>query len=288
MADLDNAQRYSENEALERVYRTLRGDVLDDTPETLSGPQRPSNETISRIAELLQNSLPGETLTLPTSVMTALNNQFPDPGVAYSFGAPDGAVYLGPSGSFALQGNATVWDDLRFPSTVFAKAGSSDPGFAVFKTYVSGSHGVYLYWFDASAEEELYMVAQMPHDWKIGSVIKPHVHWVPAANGTGSVSWGLEYTWASLNQAYGTTNIIYGNTTTAGFSNVSGSISYLTPLPAITGTNQLLSSMIALRLFRNATSMAGSGDTYPNDAGLLEFDIHYEKDSLGSNEEFTK
>jgi len=46
-----------------------------------------------------------------------------------------------------------------------------------------------------------------------------------------------------------------------------------------------LSSMILWRISR----IGGSGsDTYPSDARLLEFDIHYQIDSLGSNEEYIK
>lgn len=46
-----------------------------------------------------------------------------------------------------------------------------------------------------------------------------------------------------------------------------------------------LSSIILWRISR----IGGSGsDTYPQDARLLEFDIHYQIDSLGSNEEYEK
>ena len=276
MADSDVAQRYDVREALDRIYRLLRGDILsNDAPDSLSGTRRSTNEIASRLAELMQNSLPGETFTLPL-------------GHNYRFGQGDNYLNISSSGTLSLHGNATVWDDLRFSAVSSKLGGSKDPGFAVFKTNASGSQGVFTYWFDDDAEEEIYLIAQMPHAWKAGSLISPHVHWTPAANGTGTVSWGLEYSWANVNSVFPSTSTIYGNQVLGSHVNISGSVHYLTELSAITGTSKTLSSMIVMRLFRNATGAGSSGDSYANDAGLLEFDIHYEMDGLGSESEYTK
>ena len=73
----------------------------------------------------------------------------------------------------------SVFDDLRVPVTSATKGGTKDPGFTVYKKDVGDtSQGVFLYWFDKLAEEELYFTAQFPHTWD-GGDITPHVHWVP-------------------------------------------------------------------------------------------------------------
>lgn len=62
-------QRYSEEESVQRIYRLLKGETLsNDAPETLTGDKLSTNESLSRIAELLQGSLPGEAASLPSSI----------------------------------------------------------------------------------------------------------------------------------------------------------------------------------------------------------------------------
>lgn len=265
-------QKYNSREAIDRIYRVLRGDVLSDVPNTLTGEIKSTDEVLSRLAELLQNSLPGEQFTIPHT----------------KIGSSDDYVEISASGTISFNGYATVWDDLRFPIETTKLSGVRDPDYALFKYNGTGSTGVFIYWFSPTSEEEVFVSAQMPHSWKMGSVIHPHVHWTPAANGTGTVSWGLEYTWANIDGVFGGTNFAYGNTPSNGFVNISGSVHYLTPISGITGTSYDLSSMLLMRLFRNATGGGGSGDSYPSDAGLLEFDLHYEMDSFGSNELYEK
>lgn len=192
------------------------------------------------------------------------------------------------SGHVTLQGTATVWDDLLVPAISTKLGGSKDPGFAVFQTNGGGSQGVFLYWFDATAEEELYFIVQMPHCWKEGSTIYPHVHWVPATTSDGDpasqkVRWGLEYTWSNMGSTFGNTTIIYGEDHSPSDANVVASKHYLTDIngtSGITGTGQTISSILVCRIFRDATH---ANDTYEHDAGLLHIDFHYEIDSLGSN-----
>ena len=46
-----------------------------------------------------------------------------------------------------------------------------------------------------------------------------------------------------------------------------------------------LSSMLICRLYRDP---ADAADTYPQDVAFLQFDVHYEIDSLGSETEYGK
>jgi len=53
----------------------------------------------------------------------------------------------------------------------------------------------------------------------------------------------------------------------------------------IDGTGKTLSSMLICRLYRDP---ADAADTYPQDVAFLQFDVHYEIDSLGSETEYGK
>lgn len=176
---------------------------------------------------------------------------------------------------------STAWDDLRVPVNATNIGSANDPNFAQVLTNGSGSQGVYTYLFSASAEEELFFSVQLPHAWKEGTDIEPHVHWFPTTTNTGTVRWGLEYTWASVNGTFGNTTIIYVNDAADG----TAFKHQLADFAAISATGQTLSSMLMCRIFREAGNVA---DTYTGDVGLLEIDFHHRIDSLGSLSEYVK
>lgn len=191
-----------------------------------------------------------------------------------------------------LEGTATMWDDLRVPVLSVRVPAVGGPGFAKMRDdgNLTPSTGVFTYWFDKNTEESVFFMCQMPHHWKQGSDIECHVHWTPASNALAAtdVCWGLEYTWANINGTFPTTSFLYGDEQSNGPTEVVSRYKhYLTELGTITGTGKTLSSMLVCRLFRDATG-AGGTDDYNDDAGLLEIDFHYEVDSLGSKEEYTK
>lgn len=65
--------RYNAVEALNRILRTLQGKALTvDTPEVVTGDVLNYENALSDLSELLDNSLPGETLTLPAAVTAAI------------------------------------------------------------------------------------------------------------------------------------------------------------------------------------------------------------------------
>ena len=85
-----------------------------------------------------------------------------------------------------FEGNATVWDDLR----VSLDKGSSSASLE----YVLGNPGPQIWYFrNNEGLEMMSFVVQLPHSWKEGSTIFPHVHWLPKADKTGNVQWNLDY-----------------------------------------------------------------------------------------------
>ncbi|HUW48455.1 MAG TPA: hypothetical protein VMW36_06915 [Patescibacteria group bacterium] len=173
---------------------------------------------------------------------------------------------------------ASVWDDHRFPSLSLTKGGVRAPDLIKFKDD-GESTGVFTYHFDKTTEEELFFIAQMPHRWKLETDLHPHVHWTPIDADTGTVKWGLEYTWQSISGVYGNTDIISGIQT----ANGTAYTHHYLNLPDISATGKGLSSILVCRVFRESAN-----DTYDADAALLEIDFHYEIDTMGSAGETMK
>ena len=69
-------QRYANSESLNRILRSLLegSDIPSDVPNTLPGELLSIDEALSDLAELLFDSLPNQTLTLPESVRDAMGN----------------------------------------------------------------------------------------------------------------------------------------------------------------------------------------------------------------------
>ena len=185
----------------------------------------------------------------------------------------------------------SYWDDVRIDATATKLEGSKDPQFTKFQDNGSGSQGIFCYYFDADAEEEIYFNVQIPHNYKFGTDLHPHVHWAPSRGGTAGqvVSWGLEYSFKEIGDTFVNTSIIYGNAHTPADSSLVHYKHYLTEIDVISGSSiDTVSSMLCCRLFRNATGAGSSTDDFGYDAILLEFDLHYEIDTPGSRDEYVK
>lgn len=150
-----------------------------------------------------------------------------------------------------------------------------------------GSRGVFGHHFDPQFTQEVYFDVQLPHSYKEGTSIYPHVHWSPKVNGNtdDQVVWGLEYTGSSVGSIFGTTTIISGVERFPGDSAPVAYKHYVTRLGEIPASDFSISTMLKCRLFRVASSPS---DTFDFDVVLHEFDIHFVLDALGSDEEFEK
>jgi len=180
-------------------------------------------------------------------------------------------------GSLRFEGNATVWDDLRVPG-LRAKTNASAPDLGAF----GPSGNLLTYRFDGAATtEQVYFTLQMPHSWKQGSTLYPHIHWAPTDTNSGNVKWQLEYSWANIEGTFGaptTISVTDGADGTAWKHQIAA-------FSALSAAGKTISSMMVCRLFRNPTD---GSDTYAYDAAFLEFDIHYQIDTIGSRQEYIK
>lgn len=187
-----------------------------------------------------------------------------------------------------LTGTATTWEDLRIPGFSVKLTGSSPPDLM---TNFGPSSNIDYYAFDgATTLEQVYISLQMPHAWKEGSTIYPHVHISPTStNGSDTtprvVRFTLEYVWASVNGTYGNSALL--DMDTAAFVPNTSLWKHIMCVngTGIAGTGQTISSILMCRLYRDPGATA---DTYPQDVALLSFDLHYEVDALGSEAELVK
>ncbi len=205
-----------------------------------------------------------------------------------SIGDGTNQATIAADGTLTLEGEATVFTDLNVPVFATSNSSSNPPSPARLQRNAGAtSQGVFTYFFSASTEQELYFTVQLPHEWKEGSTIYPHVHWVATTDvNANKVRWGLEYTWINITSAFGTTTTEYGEDPIAPNGTVTAYEHVITAIGSgISATGKTLSSYLVCRIFRDAT--AGT-DNYTGTAGLLGIDFHLEMDALGSRTEYTK
>lgn len=125
--------------------------------------------------------------------------------------------------------------------------------------------------------EQVSVVLEMNHNWKEGTIIKPHLHWYPVNGNVGNVKWLLEYSWVAWDS-------IVPASTTISVIQAAGGIAWhvrFASFPDIDGTGMIIGSQLHMRLYRNPTD---GDDTYGSDAALATFGIHVEVDTLGSRQ----
>ena len=174
------------------------------------------------------------------------------------------------------------WDDLR----VTLDNGSS----AAVLDYLNGSSGPQIWYFRGNGTDEaMSFTVQLPHGWKEGSTIHPHIHWIPKSTGTGDVEWNFEYSWANYDPvtpqvfpAITTSTVVASGPFTAKAHSIT---SLTTGNTGIDGTGKKISSILICRIWRNSSR---ANDTYNADAGVLFVDFHIQVDGYGSHQEYIK
>lgn len=170
------------------------------------------------------------------------------------------------------------WEDLRFPAIGINLAGAGgEPTRDATTGYLE---------FPATGTTTIVVHPQMPHAWKQGSIIRPHVHWRKKTAGAGKVMWQLEYEWTNVWDIETDTFTTLTNDTPAeDRDDGSAKRHLLTSFGDIDMAGFEISVMGLLRISRLGGDPA---DDYAGVAQLKEFDIHIMLDSLGSEELFSK
>lgn len=196
-------------------------------------------------------------------------------------------------GTVTLEGDATAYTDLVVNPAMAKNSGGTVPTWTIF------IDSVYTWSFADAKDQEVDFTVQMPHNWKEGSTIYPHVHWSSiVAAGTTRVKWMLRYQWVNINDSFvpGATQTAYGSSIVNGdaSTNLTAYQHIITPLSSngtnagIDATGKKLSSILVCRLYRNGSVTTAGVDDFTNSAFLLSFDFHYQIDSFGSSTQYTK
>lgn len=172
-----------------------------------------------------------------------------------------------------------VWEDLRSP------ASSINPSGPVNGASVDADDGGLL--FSASGSTTCAIFQQMPHAWLEGSSIKPHVHWTKTTSASGNVVWQLEYQIANVGDTFsgGWITDTASSTDPNNADSNTANQHLITSFTPVDMDGYRASCMLKIRVTRLGSDVA---DTYGANAKLIEFDIHFLSDSLGSGGEFIK
>lgn len=130
-----------------------------------------------------------------------------------------------------------------------------------------------------NVNEIAYFTIQLPHSWKVGSTIYPHIHIIQAAN--QQATFRAEYKWYDIGDPIPANWSTYDLDTYA-ITYTSGTISNIVKgTGGISGAGLGISSILKIKLFR-------TDNVYTGDMLADQFDIHIEIDGFGSQEEYIK
>ena len=186
-------------------------------------------------------------------------------------------------------GSGLAWEDLRFPA--FAQNVDVANGRIDYDYTNLGINFQYNARYNEN--EQLSVIAQMPHGKKMGTDVDIHVHWAQTKDYIPNVL--IEYRWYNNGDPIptGWTQL----TMPSGmFTYTSGTLAQISDIGDITPpSGEAVSSILEIKLFRdvdNETSLFADVDAY-NTGGdtdwlLKEFDVHYQIDTRGSRQEYIK
>lgn len=211
-------------------------------------------------------------------------------------------IYTEADGTLVFASNATVWDDIRIPGSAAIPSGVTAPALRDFNGSI-----VQTYQFQpTAASDTLYFQVQIPHGYKLGTDIYPHVHWSPDTdgNGTEDVLWSLNCQVATDSVRFASSTQMWASATVGTDDQWKQKVSYFACDNSYTGdwgaagqvgcrTNGQayfegaeltdISAMFVCRLQR-----AIGADSFAGYAALGEIDFHFEKDMDGSRNQTTK
>lgn len=167
------------------------------------------------------------------------------------------------------------WDDLRFPAQGINPAGAVNAPSV--DTTLDGFPGTLL--FAGNQENVIAGIAQLPHAWKRGTPVFPHIHWSKPTGGGDAVTWVFYYRiLGSIGDVPGAWIGPVATTTTLGDPTASNAM-LLSPFGPVDLAGEKESVCLNWQIRR-----LGNTDADGNAARLYEFDFHYQTDKSGTPE----
>jgi len=175
-------------------------------------------------------------------------------------------------GTIRAHGAATGYDDLFVPLVQGKQGSTSLPNF---------DYDEVAYMFPQNDPDEiLYFQVQLPHRWKEGSRLYPHVHYRQADASTAP-TYKLDYKIASIGGSFNNAWQTYTMDTSVAAWIDSSTHQLNRGDGGVDASTYTKSAIILCKLYRDDNTVTGDVPTY-------QFDIHFEVDGLGSETEFTK
>lgn len=138
--------------------------------------------------------------------------------------------------------------------------------------------GIFLSAFDGTATtEQVFGAVELDHDWMEGTLIHPHVHWMPVNANAGNVKWQLTYTFLVDGAVYVAPATIPIVTPAPGVAWEDNRADF----PTINAGPYLIGTQFCFRFFRNPTD---GDDTYASDAMVSTIGLHVKVNSIGSRQ----
>lgn len=196
-------------------------------------------------------------------------------------GTDAGYTEVESDGTLVAHGSATTWEDMNGSALQLKVSGVG--------LSINSAENQLEFTTGANLSDYAYDNYQLRHAWKLGSVLKPHIHWHQAQN--QSPNWLLQYRWQANAEAKTTawTNL---KCNTLAFTYTSGTLNQISYSAALTPpANAGLSDILEVRLLRDNSNTSGvfsGADTYTATAAVMFVDIHIEEDTLGSRTEYVK
>lgn len=187
-------------------------------------------------------------------------------------------------GHQTMHGQATVFKDELQSLIAQLKNNPSD------KLVINTEEGTLDYKDNATLADYAIMNVQINHDWKINSTIFPHLHWFQ--NQLNVPNWLVQYRW-QINGQLKENNWTNFPLNSLVFTFESGSLVQISTnlIGIVPPENVNLSDILQLRLIRdtaNESTEFSTNDVVIGDVPSINFDVHYELNSLGSNTEYSK
>lgn len=214
----------------------------------------------------------GTTLSRDTVIETLVNGTF-DNTSPTAITLSGNAVVSVSGTTHSLLSHLPVWKDNIVPFHASRLAGIDEPDLETFQGDINA------FAFDASVVEEVLLSFHIDHDYAPGTKVYPHIHWSPSDTGTGTVRWGIEYTFAARDTgAFGSTTTVYLEQAGSGTA-FKHQVVEFGDSDAFVITAPGVDSVVMMRVFRDATH---ANDTYTSDAFGLFVDLHYQASFIGT------
>lgn len=175
-------------------------------------------------------------------------------------------------GTLVFNGEAVVWSDINISINSMANSGA-----AVMDIVTVGSNKFKAFIGTGIIAQQADSSLELLHDWKEGSDISPHVHWMPSDATAGNVKFSLGYRWWNRGDTMPAETVMTSTQAGGGVQHRSLASAF----GPIVGTGKTIGSRFVFRIFRDPADV---DDTYAGHAIALDFGLHYQKDTAGSRQ----